>query len=352
MTRVISSEKGGIGTIVATDVDSAIVSAVKLLKEEGLEIASRAGPTLEYPTPVVTIYKNPSRKVSFMEARDANPFFHLFESLWMLGGGDDLPSLLIFNSKFGQFSDDGKTIRGSAYGRRWRTWFGHDQLTDAVQKLKNTPGDRRVVLQMWDAFSDPVVQSKDVPCNTVCYFRCRDGKTLDLTVSNRSNDAIYGALGSNVVHFSLLLEYVASSAGLEVGTYYQFSNSYHGYVENPIFAKLLSGSTAPATYEKMGVQAFPLNSEDGAINEDIMLLMKFVREVAESPDKNYITLMTSLNERVWNTEFFRKVVGPMMIAYFSWKTSGGIKWAQKNFNMTIDWHNASMRWLERRMKNG
>jgi hypothetical protein len=69
---------------------------------------------------------------------------------------------------------------------------------------------------------------KDVPCNTVVYFDLRGG-VLNMMVSNRSNDALWGAFGANAVHFSVLHEYLAARIGAPVGKYHQVSNNLHVY---------------------------------------------------------------------------------------------------------------------------
>ena len=52
---------------------------------------------------------------------------------------------------------------------------------------------------------------------------------MDITVTNRSNDAVYGCYGANAYHMSVLQEYLAARIGVEVGTYTQFSNNLHMY---------------------------------------------------------------------------------------------------------------------------
>jgi hypothetical protein len=64
----------------------------------GVEEPSRNGPVRVSPYPVVTTYANPAERVLFSPMRDANPFFHLFEALWMLAGRNDLPWLVQFNN--------------------------------------------------------------------------------------------------------------------------------------------------------------------------------------------------------------------------------------------------------------
>jgi len=190
--------------------------------------SSRNGDTMECHTPVTTVYHKPWQRVLFNQKRDANPFFHLYESIWMLGGSRDLKKLTHFNAGMANFSDDNETLNGS-YGYRWRQQFDYDQLENIVEMLTRDPTSRRVVLQMWDPVNDLDSPSKDIPCNTNIYFKVRDDK-LQMTVCNRSNDMIWGAYGANAVHMSVLQEYVAAAVGCDMGPYYQVSDSFHVYL--------------------------------------------------------------------------------------------------------------------------
>jgi hypothetical protein len=175
----------------------------------------------------------------------------------MLAGRNDVAPLKYYVSTIDQFSDDGKTFHG-AYGYRWRKHFFSsiqgdaryiDQLEEIVTQLKQDSNSRRVVLQMWDCETDLKVTTRDKPCNTHAYFSIRnidggegfmgcEGRSgppitqyLDMTVCNRSNDLIWGMLGANVVHFSILQEYLAACIGVSVGRYTQFTNNLHVYTE-------------------------------------------------------------------------------------------------------------------------
>lgn len=234
----------------ARNVNYALPQGISHLHRFGVREPSRAGDVLRELQPVTTVYDSPTERVLFHPWRDANPFFHLIESLWMIAGRDDLASLTKYVSTFSNFSDDGVTVPG-AYGKRWRDWdeperdphsgeivgriqLWPDQLNRVVEQLRANPRDRRVVIQMWDPAVDVqrnIDGSKDVPCNITALPFETDGK-LNLTVFCRSNDMIWGAYGANAVHFSFLLEYLAARVGLEVGRYYQVSNNFHAYVEN------------------------------------------------------------------------------------------------------------------------
>ena len=196
---------------------------------------SRNGTTYEALEPVTTVYKTPLERVCLIKQRDANPFFHFIESLWMLAGHNDLKPLTYFVKSMEDFSDDGETLWG-AYGYRWKTYFLKNQLAIIIKMLKKNPEDRRCVLQMWDPVHDLDKQGKDVPCNTNIYFKIRDNK-LNMTVCNRSNDMLWGAYGANVVHMSVLQEYIATCLEIEVGVYRQVSDSFHIYL-NPVWDKV------------------------------------------------------------------------------------------------------------------
>lgn len=231
--------------IQAQTVSEALFNGLHHLRLFGRRSESRNGPVLRSPHPVMTIYSDPTNRVLFSPIRDANPFFHVMETLWMLAGRNDLPWLVQFNSRFTAYSDDGGKTQPAAYGYRWRNYFGYDQLETLISELKRDPTTRRAVLTMWDGGLQDAVEpgeerlgdllsgiagSADVPCNTHAYFDMLDG-SLNMTVCCRSNDIIWGAYGANAVHFSFLLEYVAAATGLPMGVYRQFSNDYHLYTD-------------------------------------------------------------------------------------------------------------------------
>jgi thymidylate synthase len=234
---------------------------------------SRNGDVITIEEPMTITYEKPAERVLFCEARDANPFFHLFESLWMLAGRTDLEPLRYYVSNFDQFSDDKETLNG-AYGYRWRhakshSWHEYpagessqagirhvtediDQLKIVAQNLRDNPKCRREVVQMWNVEDDllKVRDSADVCCNLSVMFRIREvcecGETrqhrhkqpkgtrkfLDKTLTNRSNDMIMGIHAANFVHFSFIQEYMAARIGVEIGVYNQFTNNLHVYEWN------------------------------------------------------------------------------------------------------------------------
>ena len=193
------------------NVHAALPEAISLLHHYGKQQETRNGTALVCSHPVTTMYMQPEERVLFWPERDANPFFHFYEGLWMLGGRNDVASLTRFVKRMSEFSDNGTTFHG-AYGHRWRKHFGLDQLQMIISHFRNDPLCRRQVLQMWDPRCDLVLPGKDIPCNLEAHFLVRDSQ-LDMLVSNRSNDIIWGTYGANAVHFSMLQEFVAAAVG-------------------------------------------------------------------------------------------------------------------------------------------
>jgi len=233
-------------SLTVRNVNAALAEVLRMLKYLHIQEHSRNGPVLTLPEPIALTYKHPEENILLGAYRNANPFFHYIEAMWMLAGRNDVESMVRFNRRMASYSDDGKIFHG-AYGFRWRKIFennvsinnpdrsimlieGGDQLTGIVELLKTTPNTRRAVLSMWHPPEDLNRDTLDVPCNTHAYFNIRADQ-LHMTVCNRSNDILWGMCGANAVHFSILQMYLAERIGVGLGTYTQFSNNAHVYTD-------------------------------------------------------------------------------------------------------------------------
>lgn len=329
------------------NVEQALPHGLATLAFEGVLEDSRNGPVLVAPTPVTTCYTHPTERVLFNPVRDANPFFHLMEALWMLAGRNDIAFISKFAAQVGEYTDDGSTMPG-AYGRRWVGHFGYNQLDNIISELIINPTSRRCVLSMWDArgwdYQDGDFRSdlykamhggKDVPCNTHAYFRVQNG-ALDMTVCCRSNDVVWGAYGANVVHFSMLQEYVAAAAGYRVGAYWQVSNNYHVYRERPDVKRLIDqriGFAVPVSrYETDEVRPFPL--------------MTTARESWHIDLERFMG--DDEGDMLYKDPFFTEVAVPMRAAHKLFK-QGDLGGAVERLRVSgIDWLVAGIEWLQRR----
>jgi hypothetical protein len=220
----------------ANHVDDALCQGLQWLADAGVVEETARGPVIVAATPVTTCFVHPMNNASLCPIRDANPFFHLIEALWMLSGQSDARMLDPYIKGFSARVAEKDGHDHGAYGWRWREAFGLDQIEYIIRMLKEKPDTRQAVLQMWDCsehdegLEDLTGDWNDRPCNTHVYFRIIGGEYLDMTVCNRSNDVIWGAYGANAVHFSFLLQYMASRLGLKANSYYQMSNNFHAYL--------------------------------------------------------------------------------------------------------------------------
>lgn len=323
----------------------ALPEALYQIQREGVRRDSRNGPVVKFPTPAAIQYENPVERVVFWAARDANPFFHLVEALWMLAGRNDVAFVANYVARMATFSDDGQTFHG-AYGYRWRQHFGFDQLDSVVKALKANPDDRRCVVQMWSAADDLGREGKDFPCNIEAVFSINEGR-LDMTVYNRSNDLVWGALGANCVHFSVLQEYMAGRIGVPVGQYWQVSNNLHLYLEThgQLMENLATQAADPFVFKSVsdpyekGLQTHPLMSIDPDAWESE--LFDFMEDPLSEHGEPFLD------------PFFREVAVPMARAHAAYKANKG----QARFDLALDelrgmaecdWKLAAEEWLHRR----
>ena len=221
------------------NVNEAFGHAATILRSGGIREETRNGPALVFPMPVTTVYKKPTERVLLWRPRGANPFFHLAEAMWMLAGRRDSWFPSRFVRDFGdRYAEPDGNLHG-AYGHRWRRHFRRteasdpssdpmDQILRAIDMLSEDPTTRRCVISMWDPTVDLGADRRDIPCNTHIYLSVRFCE-LDMLVSCRSNDAVWGAYGANIVHFSILQEFIASRLGIPVGHLRQVSYNLHVY---------------------------------------------------------------------------------------------------------------------------
>src|SRR5262245_36160296 len=95
------------------NVNEVYVDVLQAFKVRKLEPEpSRNGPVLRLPTPLMVVYDRPNERVLFDSFRNANPFFHLMEGIWMLAGRNDLEFVAQFASNLRNYSDDGRSIHG------------------------------------------------------------------------------------------------------------------------------------------------------------------------------------------------------------------------------------------------
>lgn len=340
-------------TIKATNVNEAFPIAVKLLLAKGHVQRSQHGITLEIDEPVGVMYELPRERVLFDPVRDCNPFLGFFEALWIIAGRNDVAFLADIVATMANYSDDGHRFYG-AYGHRLRhgapgtadgTGKDRDQIKKAIDRLVANPDDRQVVMTIRDP-SDMWYTGKDQPCNLMVDCKIRKGK-LNISVFNRSNDTVWGMMGTNVVQFSSLQEYMAGMIGCEVGSYHQITTSMHCY-QNAQWDKVSAAVSFGTDYYRAqgDDKVEPYDMMDGGVLDWHMDLDQFFRLYDRPDDPAYS----------WKSPYFAEVVIPMWDTLQAWKAYRRNKNLQtfvacvkaKNAIKASDWRLAVAQWMSRR----
>lgn len=90
---------------------------------------------------------------------------------------------------------------GPVYGHQWRNWNGVDQVKEVIEKLRNNPDDRRIMLSAWN-----VGEIKDMalpPCHYCCQFY-----TKKMTIEERQKWAL-----DNLITFKFPDDYFQRNLG-------------------------------------------------------------------------------------------------------------------------------------------
>lgn len=298
------------------------------IKTSGLEMDSRNGSVVTIPEPVLAVLKYPMNRVLFNSIRDANPFFHVAEVVWMFSGSRDVSFIKQFNNRYAEYAEDNGLVHG-AYGHRWLNHFGMDQITFAIGMLKDNPGDRRVVINMWDPAADLGENKRDLPCNTQILPRVV-GNKLDLLVVNRSNDMVWGMMGANIVHFTYLQELFARSLGVEVGSYRVVTNNLHVYPGMPRYESI----------REAGLHTEPAQKSHGHFP------LLWTGETWEDLQMDCYNCVKG-ERKEWTTKWMTNVAGPIVNAYLAGPHSSDRRGHWRHVSAP-DWSLACDLWMKRR----
>ena len=324
----------------ANTVDGLYHEVWNRIKVAGIEQNSRNGPVVSIPEPVLMTLRDPSQRVLMSPVRDANPFFHVAEVVWMLAGSADVKFVEKFNRRYREYADDNEDFVWGAYGDRWINHWDFDQIQMAIDRLKENPEDRQVVISMWNPIADlpPFPKHNDRPCNTQLMFRIVND-ALHMLVVNRSNDMVWGALGANVVHFTYLQEVICRAVDVyTMGPYRVVTNNLHVYPEMPNYDKLFSDGCR--ANHQLELDSYPV-LHDGEtwdlLHKDCIRAIELVHAGAQGQLPRY----------EFTTQWMQWVAWPMMQAYLSGPASADRgEWI---LNVRDDsWRAAALAWQGRR----
>ena len=163
----------------------------------------------------------------------------IYELLWFLRGDTNVQYLQEHGvSIWDEWADENGDL-GRIYGKQWRAWRDYnggiiDQITEAVETIKNNPDSRRIIVSAWN-----VADLKDMalpPCHALFQFYVANGK-LSLQLYQRSADIFLG-VPFNIASYALLLMMMAQVAGLRAGDFIHTLGDAHIYLNHVDQVKL------------------------------------------------------------------------------------------------------------------
>ncbi len=196
----------------------------------------------------------------------------IYELLWFLRGDTNIKYLKEHGVSIWDEWADAEGNLGPIYGKQWRAWKDYcggtiDQISNAVDLIKNHPESRRIVVNAWNVADLPEMALS--PCHCLFQFYVANGK-LSLQLYQRSADTFLG-VPFNIASYSLLLLMMAQVTGLKPGEFIHTTGDTHLYLNHLEQAKLQL-SREPRPLPKMH------------INPDIKSIFDFKYEDFELTD--------------------------------------------------------------------
>lgn len=151
----------------------------------------------------------------------------IHELLWFIKGDTNIKYLQDNGVRiWNEWADENGDL-GPVYGAQWRNWNsdGIDQLQDVINRIKNTPNDRRMIVSAWNP--SQIGQMKLPPCHMMFQFYVANGK-LSCMLYQRSCDMFLG-VPFNIASYALLTMMIAQVCDLKPGEFIHTLGDTHIY---------------------------------------------------------------------------------------------------------------------------
>ena len=194
----------------------------------------------------------------------------IYELLWFLRGETNVRYLHENDVTIWDEWADPEGELGPVYGKQWRSWAAPgrepiDQISEAVETLKNNPDSRRIIVSAWNPADIP--DMKLAPCHCLFQFYVADGK-LSCQLYQRSADIFLG-VPFNIASYALLTHMLAQQCDLEPGEFIWTGGDCHLYA-NHVEQAELQLSRAPGDLPRLEILRKP-PSIDAYEYEDFVL---------------------------------------------------------------------------------
>jgi thymidylate synthase len=154
----------------------------------------------------------------------------IIELLWLISGDTNIKFLRDNKVTIWDEWADANGDLGPVYGQQWRSWPSRDggvidQIADTVQRIKNNPDSRRILVTAWNPAD--VDKMALPPCHCLFQFYVANGK-LSCQLYQRSADIVLG-VPFNIASYAMLTHMMAHVTGLQVGEFIHTLGDAHIY---------------------------------------------------------------------------------------------------------------------------
>lgn len=184
------------------------------------------------------------------------------ELLWFLSGSGNIGYLHDNKvSIWDEWADENGDL-GPVYGVQWRSWPTPDgrhidQITNAVDLIKNHPDSRRIIVCSWNVAD--IDRMALPPCHCLFQFYVADGK-LSCQLYQRSCDIFLG-VPFNIASYALLTHMMSQQCDLEPGEFIWTGGDCHIY-NNHFEQTVEQLSREPRPYPKLVIKRHPASIFD------------------------------------------------------------------------------------------
>lgn len=257
--------------------DEQYITLLKRIMNDGyIEFNNRTQTEIK-ALPQRTLVFNLINHIPVVGARKIFPHVAAAELAWTLQGTQDTTFIKKYSKMWDKFEDEPNKVL-TAYGYRWRTQFGRDQLMEAIEALRKDRSNRQVWVTAWDAATDGlnnIGKCKNMPC-ILGFMLNTIGNKLNMMVVLRSSDTVVG-LPYDVLMYSFLLCALAKSIGVPTGKIFFALSHAHIYSAHYDIVQRMINS-----FEKYTIMKRPIDQE--FVPQAIPIPQHSVEQIILNPD--------------------------------------------------------------------
>lgn len=262
------------------------------------------------------VLENPRTRCLQNEEKMFNVFQALGHWLWVMSGRMDLSFIEYYNKSAPRYSTDSFRLHG-AYGPRLAGIGVYNQIQKSVSIINQSTNTRRALAPIFVPSHEQASMRHDdehkdeIPCPVALHFLPRDGSLHQLTYMRSQN--AYTLLPLDVFTLTMIQEYVAASASLEIGSYRHYSGSFHYHTSDEEDIETIIGKASDSSGKRM--PAMPQDNPQGHLSDVLDLEERIRSQVRQTDEFDEEFLYESYLAQIDELPKFWSLVGELLLLW-------------------------------------